>query len=242
MSTCAPSDRLVQTITVNTPGVTPDLINLQLFNVMDEFFRRTSAWTHKSEITLVEDILDYGFVTPTDSVVVRLMGVTHQNIPVPSAASTTGIVQNSVGTIEPELLFPDGDISVAPAVSDLEGGVFSYAIYRPNYISLTSLPDVEARKHPMEVLLALSLANQCLECNCGDWAVDEWMWDTYFGDWLDGVLSRLYGMPAKPWASTTHAVYHGKRFRNAMGTRKQEALRGFTYNQPIWRFPTSWTR
>ena len=96
----------------------------------------------------------------------------------------------------------------------------------------------------MEVLLALSLARRCLECDCGDWAVEEWMWDMFFQDWLDGVLSRLYGMPAKPWNSQTHAVYHAKRFRNAMAYRKQEAPRGFVWGTagPAWSFPRGWTR
>jgi hypothetical protein len=238
---CEPTDRLLQTLRVSVPGVTDDLLNLQLFNVMDEFFRRTSAWQFKSDITLLENITEYGFMTPGDSVVVRLMGVSHNDVPVP-AATSTGIVQNSVGTLEPEFIFPDGDISVEPARTDLEGGLFSYAIYRPNYISITSLPDTEARQYPMQVLLALSLARRCLECDCGDWAVEEWMWDMFFDDWLDGTLGRLYGMPAKPWASTAHAQYHLRRFRNSMAYRKQEALRGFTYGQPLWRFPQAWTR
>jgi hypothetical protein len=241
MSACAPVDRIMQTLRVSVPGATDDLLNLQLFNVMDEFFRRTSAWVHKSDITLVEDVQEYGFIVPADTQVVRMMGVTHQNVPVPSATST-GVVQNSVGTIEPELVFPDGDISVEPTRSDIEGGIFSYAIYRPNYISITSLPDAEARKWPLEIVLALTLARQCIESDCGEWSVEEWMWDMYFDDWLDGTLGRMYGMPAKPWASTTHAQYHHRRFRNAMAYRKQESIRGFTYGQPTWRYPHSWTR
>jgi hypothetical protein len=243
MSECTPADRILQTLRVHVPGVTDELLNLELFNVMDEFFRRTSAWQYKAEIALIENIVEYGFAVPADSVVVRLMGVTHQNIPVPSATAT-GVVQTSVGTIEPEMVFPDGDISVEPARTDLEGGIFSYAIYRPNYISLTSTPDAEARKYPLEAVLALTLARGCLECDCGDWSIEEWMWDMYFQDFLDGTLGRLYGMPAKPWANPTIAVYHGRRFRSQMAYRKQEALRGFTYNQPApgWRFPRNgWT-
>ena len=117
MNTCLPTDRLMQTLRVHTPGATDDLLTLELFNVMDEFFRRTSAWVYKSDITLLEDITEYGFVTPSDTAVVRLMGVSHQNIPVPSAAST-GVVQTSVGTIESEFQFPDGDVSVMPTLSD----------------------------------------------------------------------------------------------------------------------------
>ena len=61
--TCAPTDRLLQTLKVHVPGVTDDMLNLELFNVMDEFFRRTSAWQYRSDITLVEDITEYGFTT-----------------------------------------------------------------------------------------------------------------------------------------------------------------------------------
>jgi hypothetical protein len=192
---------------------------------------------------LIENITEYGFVTPSDTTVVRLLGVSHNNVPVP-AASATGVIQTSIGTIEPSELFPDGDVAIDPARSDLSGGVFSYAIYRPSYIQITSMPDAEARKYPMQVLLALTLARRCLECDCGDWAVEEWMWDMYFDDWLDGALGRLYGMPAKPWASTTHAQYHHKRFRNALAYRKQEAPRGFVWGTagPLWRYPRSWAK
>ena len=55
-----------------------------------------------------------------------------------------------------------------------------------------------------------------------------------------GRLGRLYGMPAKPWSSPPHAIYHGKRFRNHMAYRKQEAVRGFNWGQPAWRFPRGW--
>src|SRR5262245_35992325 len=131
MSACASTDRLLQTLKVHVPGVGDDLLKLELFNVMDEFFRRTSAWKYNSSIQLVDGVLEYDFGVPAGTVVVRLMGVTHQNLPVPSAAST-GVVQTSVGTIEPGLTFPDGDITVVPDATDLEGGVFSYAIYRPD--------------------------------------------------------------------------------------------------------------
>ena len=62
MSVCEPSDRLMQTLRVYVPGVTDEMIELELFNMMDEFFRRTSAWRFESDIEMVEDITEYGFV------------------------------------------------------------------------------------------------------------------------------------------------------------------------------------
>jgi len=236
MNACVPTDRLMQTLRVHVPGATDALIELELFNVMDEFFRRTSAWRSRQEIELHEEEYEYAFALPANAVVVRLMGILHQQVPVP-ALVTTGAIEGAVGKLIPDRRFADGDALLNPDQSDLEGGLFSYAIYRPNYITLTRLPDGEARKYPLEVILALSVGRGCLECSCGDWDIEDWMWDMFFQDWLDGTLSRLYMMPSKPWTSPTLSVHHGKRFRNQMAFRKQESLRGYNFAQPIWRFP-----
>lgn len=228
-TSCSPIDRLMQTLKVHVPGVTDAMLQLEVFNVMDEFFRRTSAWRYVNEITLLADTLEYDFAVPPDAVVVRAMNVSHNGTGVPQAASPGGVSMSSLGRIEPEMTFPDGDATFDPDASDLSGGIFSYAIYRPDYITVTKAPDVEQQKYPLVLTLALSLSKGCLECDCGDWQLEEWMYDMFFQDWYDGALGRLYAMPAKPWASPVQAQYHLKRFRNKMAFRKQEANRGFAY-------------
>jgi hypothetical protein len=232
-------DRLLQTITVECPGVTADLIKLQLFNVLDEFFRRTSAWRYYEDIALEQGNTEYPFSIPTDSAIVRVLAVAHNGLPLRAASlQQGGITQSSLGTLIPELTFPDGDAKFAPTETDKDDtGLFSYTIYRPNYIQTTVAPDEEAVKYPLNVCLALTVSRGCLECDCGDWALEEWMYDMFFDNWLDGALNRLMGMVSKPWTNPTMSSYYGKRFRNAMAFRKQEALRGFTYNTPAWRFP-----
>lgn len=231
----------MQTLRAHVPGVTDPLLQLEMFNVIDEFFRRTSAWRYANDITLLEDTLEYDLAVPVDSVVVRAMSVAHNGLPVPPAGSAGGVTVSSLGRLAPELTFPDGDATFAPVVSDLAGGVFSYAIYRPDFLTMTTPADVEQQKYPLNVILALSIARSCLEADCGDWALEEWMWDMFFGDWLDGVLGRLYAMPAKPWAAPVQAQYHSKRFRNKMAFRKQEANRGFNYATPVRPlFPRGW--
>ena len=140
-------------------------------------------------------------------------------MPVPSAVST-GAVQTSVGRLDASELFPDGDIAVDPMESDLVSNMFSYAIYRPGYIQLTAVPDAEARKYPLKAILVLTLSRSCLECDCGDWAVEEWMWDMYFQDWLDGTLARLYGMPSKPWTDPTICRLPRETFPQFHGVQK----------------------
>jgi hypothetical protein len=241
MSSCSPIDRLMQTLKVTVPGVTDELLSLQLFNTMDEFFKRTLAWRYATEVLLEENTLDYGFSIPADTQVVRVIGVTHQGIPMASA-SAGGTVSLALGKLVPELTFGDGDATFAPERSDVSAGLFTYAVYKPESISITVLPTAEQVKYPLNTILALTLAQSCLECGCDDWQLEEWMYDTFFQDFLDGTLGRLFAMPMKPWASSVHAQYHGKRFRNHMAYRKQEANRGFNYGAAGWVYPRGgWT-
>lgn len=236
MTSCAPTDRLMQTLRVDLPGSGDELLQLQLFNVIDEFCRRTNAWRQETDITLEEGVVEYGLGIPADSAIVRVMGVSQNGVPVPPS-NLPGITVSSIGFIDAEQVFPDGDALFAPATTGTEGGVLAWAVFRPDYLVVTSPPTEEARKYPFNAIVALTIAKSCLECDCGDWALPEWMFDMYFQDWLDGVQGRMFGMANKPWSNIQLAAYHGKRFRNQMAFRKQEAMRGFTFNRPAWRFP-----
>jgi hypothetical protein len=234
---CAPMDRLLQTVKITAPGVPDGTISVQLFNAIDEFLRRTSTWRVENDVQMEDATYVYDIVIPPDSVVVRALGATHNGIPVMSTAS--GVVQSSTGTLEPHDTFPDGDVNYEPFRIDLVNppNTFTYSLFRPNYISVTAPPTGDAQQYPLKLLLALSIAQSCLECDCGDWMLEEWMYDMFFQDWLDGVLFKLYTMPAKPWSNPQLSIYHGKRWRQAMAYRKQEAKRGYVYNVPTWRFP-----
>jgi hypothetical protein len=242
---CTPADRLMQSLRVRVPGATDGVIELELFNVVDEFLRRTSAWKYDQEIALIEGNLEYPLVVPIDTTVVRLLAVTHNDVPVTSAASAAASVTTAFARLAPEEIFPDGDSSYLPAASDLGeqgAGLFTYAVYRPDYITVTGTSDEDTRKYPLKIRTALSIARECLECNCGDWPIEDWMFDMYFDVWFDGALGKLMGMKAKPWSDTTLAGFHHRRFRNAMAYRKQEVRRGFAYDIATWRFPGAWTR
>lgn len=241
MSACAPTDRLMQTIVVTVPGVPEATARVILFNVIDEFLRRTSAWKIEVDVNL-EGESPFVIPVPADAEIVRAMGATHNGVPVPQ--STSGVIQSSTGTLEPELLLPDGDANFLPFATDIAppSDLFSWSLFKPNYISVTNPPTSADAQYPLKVVVALSIAKSCLECECGDWQLDEWMFDMYFQDWLNGVLGNMFIMPAKPWSNPQLATYHLKRFRQSMGYRKQEAARGFNYNTPTWRFPGNWTR
>ena len=203
------------------------MLDLELYNVMDEFFRRTNAWRYGQDIELTEE-LDYPLAVPAGATIVRALGVTHKGFPLTPASTGGGgtdITVGGVGAITPEEIFPDGDAVYLPDLTDLvvDTGIFSYAIYRPDYITITGTPDVEARKYPLRLLAALTLGGKCIEKDCGDWPVPDWAWDHYFRAWYDGVLYTLYGMPNKPWSNAQLATTHARRYRNREAFHKQEA-------------------
>jgi hypothetical protein len=240
--TCSQTDRLLQTLRVHVPGATDDLLTLELFNVVDEFLRRTSAWRYAVNIDIsgadtdATGAVEFPVPMPGNSQMVRVITAYYNGSKVPAASS--GVVQSSVGTLIPAQQFPDGDAMFLPFQVDTAppSDLFTYAVYRPGYISITNPPTVEPL-YPFEMTMALSVGVGCLECDCGDWDIPDWMFETYFQDWEDGILARLYSMPAKPWRDMVLAQYHGKRFRNEMALRKQEAARGFEYNVQNWQFP-----
>lgn len=236
MATSLPIDRLMQTIKTRCPGAAEELIKLEVFNTLDEFFRRTTAWRLNDTITLTEGETDYDIGVPVNAAIVLVISVTHNGVVVaPAAAQGQTVI--SLGTIVPELTFPDADAEFVPFQSDIVGGAFTYAMFRPDFISIANPPTVEQLKFPLRAIFALSIHRDALEIDAGDWVLEDWMYDMFFQDWLDGVLRSFYGMPSKPWTNVQLAAYHGKRFRSALAQRKAQANKGFTYGQAGWRFP-----
>jgi hypothetical protein len=241
--TCEPTDRIMQTLRTNIPGATDPMIELQLFNTVDEFLRRTSTWQVEVPIALQEGITDYALPLPVHSTLVRVLWVLHRDLPVPATGqSGTTIVQTSIGHLVADQMLESGNLSefdydlrVATPPS------LAYSIFRPDVVTITIEPSADALLFPMMVMGALTVTKDCLEDDCSAWSIPDWMWDTYFHEFLDGTQSKLFGMASKPWTSPTLAAYHAKKFRNRMGFRKQEAPRGFIWGQPgPWRFPGGW--
>jgi len=65
----------------------------------------------------------------------------------------------------------------------------------------------------------------------------DWMWDKHYACILDGVLSRMMSQPGKPYSSERLAIYHGRRFRNAIASARVEAMRSNKYRGQNWQFP-----
>lgn len=209
MAVSTPVDRLMQTIRVHVPGVPEETIKLELFNVMDEFFRRSSAWRAENEITLLADTTEYDIDTPVGATVVRALSATHNGLPVKP---------------------------FDPALGLLTSGVLSYAVQEPDVLLIASAPANEQLSFPLKVVFAYSVHRDALEIDPGDWQLDDWMYDTFFNDWKNGTFAALYGMPNKPWSNPTLGVFHGRKFNQAVAQRTREARNGFVYAPVGWRY------
>jgi len=68
-----------------------------------------------------------------------------------------------------------------------------------------------------------------------------WIYSKYREDLLDGVVGRMMGHPAKPYSNERLAVYHLRRFRNAMAVAKAEGRHGYLFSGQQWKFPTAFS-
>lgn len=230
------ADRLLATLRTRIPGVTENLLNLELFNTIDEFFRKSSAWRWETVVPLIFNTMEYPIFPPGGTDLVQVLGVQYKGSPVPPE-SADGAVVSQRGRIVGTTLPPDYDALFAPTETLSPGGVFRYSIFFPQFLTIDIPPSADAAQFPFNVLLALTLNYQCLEDSPNEWPLEEWMYSTFAEAWIDGVQGRFMSQIGKPWTNSAMGAYHARRFRGAMARAKQTAARGYVYNVPNWRFP-----
>jgi hypothetical protein len=67
--------------------------------------------------------------------------------------------------------------------------------------------------------------------------VPDWSADRYALNWLDGVLGRMMSQKSKPYFDKELAVFHWKRFSNAIALARAEAQHNNVFRVQAWRFP-----
>ena len=68
--------------------------------------------------------------------------------------------------------------------------------------------------------------------------VDDSLFSKWFDVLMDGVQSKLFMMPAKPWSSPQQAQFHGARYRRGVARARGEAQTFYTGGGGSrWRFP-----
>lgn len=224
-------DRLMNTLRINLPGAVDSAIQLELFNAIDEHLRRTNAWRYETDIRLAQGHVRYPIFPPAGTALVRAIGVTQNGRPILSQ-NTGASALTQRGRITADVVDPDGDALFDADATVAEGAALRYALYFPTYITIDIPPSPDAIVHPIKMVLALTLAQDNLADDVGDWPLEPWMHERFFSAWLSGALFRMMSQISKPWTNAQMALFHGKRFRNFMSGDIQEAQRGHVYNPP----------
>jgi len=247
MASCYhPIDRLMATLRSRLPGAIDPLIDLEIINVIDEFFRRTNAWRWQTVIGFVEGEQRYDLDVPENTQFVRVMKAIRWGSSVAEAiddSSGGSSTAQGRGRLTADELHPDGDAEYFPNRTVTQSGTLRYAIFYPDYLSVNLPPTAQDVQHPITIEMAISIDPlQCVPKDdslaCSGLEIPEWMYDTFFRAWVDGVQASMMSQISKPYSNPEAAKYHGRRFRNQMAYHKQEADRGFVYERRSWRFPS----
>lgn len=83
-------ERLLDSARVKLPGSSDAMLKSDVFDVMHEFFRVSSAWTENISVPIVADVTTYSMV-PSEGQIIRLAGVVDSNgVPQPALMPTIG--------------------------------------------------------------------------------------------------------------------------------------------------------
>ncbi len=89
-----------------------------------------------------------------------------------------------------------------------------------------------------DYIVTVALAPLSSEVDADEFPViDNWIWQKHYQCLIDGTVSRMMAQVAKPFSNERLAIFHGRRFRNAIAVARTEALRSNTYGGQNWRFP-----
>jgi hypothetical protein len=146
-------------------------------------------------------------VTVTEGQIIRLNGVTALDVQPSSSLPTSPAPQGTYRFI-PALMGEIGLIQLKHSPNTAE-------TYYVDLVTNVSLPTA---REMMPI--------------APDWVLPIW----HVGI-LDGVLGKMMSDPNKSYTSATQAVYHLKRFRDAIARARVSKLRANTIGSAAWRFP-----
>jgi len=199
--------RLMTNCRVHLPGALDTALQLELFNVLDDFFQSTNIWQEDITFQVTAGDTAYLGAPAADTAVIyyieqssvsnitRLIGIVDDNnIPVTGAMATPGeiILQLSPGNT---------------------------AIYTAT-VSLTVDDPVAASG-----------------TNAGFPEFPAWVLDKYALGILAGVVSRMMVQPAKPYSNPALAKMHHQKYAQFLQRAKYEALHQNVNNGQNWQFP-----
>ena len=214
-----------QSIRARLPGADEGAWQQELQNAVEEFCIRSLALQYELPIRAQTDVSDYP-LNPVDAV------------PNPDVPDWVGVQALYVHHVEfswdhrphfprdyrPQFLYPH-----------TSGNPQTIYVTEPAVVSLFPTPQAQINDELFFVHTALVPKRPIVY-------VPKMLADYYFEGILDGTVGRMMGHAKRPYSDPRMAQYHMTRFRNAMRTAKDEALRRWGNAERSYTFNPDWSR
>ena len=211
-------DRLMNQVRTMLPGSSDSGIKGVMFDVINEFFDVSNAWTEWLAITIQVNNQAYAVYPQQGGMITRLVSVFDSNqVPLPASIILNGIQPLGEATV-----------SITP----------SSVIPLPGAILLLTFP-----QNTSMTATALVVKNVILP-NSADEVPDapQWLFPLYARYIQEGIVGTMQLQKGKPYYdnSPTGAVFHLKKFRDGMAMAKVATMRSNLFGGQSWRYPAGW--
>jgi len=210
-------DHLLNQARVKLPGASDAGIKHELYDVLDEFFKITSAWKEDEILQIIPNTQTYPLNPGKGGQIIRLYSVLDADlIQQPAILGGPGLIPNPPGNTASQQY---------PITNEV---TFSQIIFR--------IPYTTAQQFVVTVIKSVvqpTDKNHIPEIP--DWVIPR------FGLTLtDGLLGKMMGHPKKSYSNDSLSVYHLKRFRDEMAMDRVQIMRGNTQGLQKWIYPQGW--
>jgi hypothetical protein len=199
--------QLMTQATAKLVGVSEAAMRAEFYDVLSEFFNDSSCWTDCATFQYQPNVIAYP-VSVSEGQIVRLNSVGDWGQTVPPLL-TSAIAPGTPSPIPLPSLMPQIGLVVLSNIPNITG--YAQAEFTLN----CSLP-VSGSGVPI----------------APDWVLPIW----HVG-LLDGLMGKLMNDPNKSYTNAQGAVYHLKRFRDAIARARVSKLRANTLGSGAWRYP-----
>jgi len=201
-------NKIVVEAAAKLPGAAESYIRTQLNRVVEDFFRKSTAW---------RVFTDPVTVTPTDlPIALNPYSGTARVINV-LAVSIAGYPLSPLG-IDSRVLIRAANTATRPA------GYYTNP-FDTVYFSPTVTADVE------DVVFTLALKP------IPETDVEDWVLDQFYEFLIAGLYSRMFSEKEKPYTDRTYAEQYGRRYFAGIAEAKALAEKNFTAGPSPWAFP-----
>lgn len=209
-------ERLMNQVRVQLPGSSDAGIKGVMFDVINEFFDVSNAWTEWVALGIQTNVQAYAVYPQYGGMFVRLVSVFDSNqVPLPASI----IIDN----LQPVPTLPLPPTTFVPP---------------PGALLLLTFPQNTAMQGS-----ALFIKNIVLP-NSRDEIPDapSWLFPRYARYITEGVVGTLQLQKSKPYydMSPTGAPFHLKKFRDGMAMAKVATMRSNLFGGQSWRYPGQW--